>query len=363
MTQTFAAAVGTTHDQARSEVHRLVETRFVFHAWDHIKILGADGADFHLDTKALDVDMDNPSGNGTSSGIGYLKRLRLIPVTSTQKPVINNKEGFAVSNVAVGTIGADGQAGLGSGLSGSGKTNVSAAWHYAQEKITDMVYTFGRYGLVTLKALAAFDTNELNRCKTIFRVVTAGLSDKTLLEDMPEYFGDISPYLLDKKRANFPMTADDCIAAAAEGVLELDGRPIKLNEIDLNAAISVAADLKGSILGAHYAALDLDGNGILAKTREGIQTQQKRGYDKADMWLMNQFPSFPMDTELEKSNKQLLKAIGNESREDDVPAGLVPVADFEAALKTQNEQFEAQLKAQNEAFEQRLAALEQPKAA
>jgi hypothetical protein len=328
------------------EINRLIQTRFVFHSWQNLPILGPDGALFHLDTRMLDVDNETSfkdnDGIARTAGLGYLKRLRLLPITTTQKPVINNKIGFAVSNVFLGSIGSDGQPeGIGSNMSGAMKTNVKGEYVYPDEKVGDMVYTFGKYGLVAIRSLTASDQDSINRCQQIFNIVMSGLSDKTLLEDMPEYFGEQSPYILDKRPYPFKFTAMDAVEKALQAGTLFPG--------DERAANALVEEIKGSIMGAHSAALDSEAAGILAQTREGIQTGQKRGYDKCDQWLMGQFPSFPMDTELEKSQKQLMRALDNTGPE---PSLMDPpdVEELRSALAEQTRR--------NDALEERLNKVE-----
>lgn len=330
-------------------IQRLSAARFVVHFWQNLSILGTDGAMFHLNTKALDVDGDNlDKETGKSGGLAYIKRMRLVPVTTTERAIINNREGFAASNMFVGSIGADGQpVGMGSNMSGATKTNVRAETNYPEAKLADMMYTFGKYGLVAIRSLTAHDAESHIRCQKIFKAVMSGLSDRTKLEDIPEYFGEESPYLIEKKPARFPLgTAIQRVEAAYLDSIEIDGETVKLNDEEHALAERLIAELTPSVMAAHTAALDPEANGILSQTREGLQSGQKRSYDKCDQWLMSQFPSYPMDTTLEKANQQLLKALdgGGQDQAVQTPEGFVPIEDF---YKMQ------------EAFELRLAAIEE----
>ena len=147
--------------------------------------------------------------------------------------------------------------------------------------------------------------------------------------------------------ANFPRgTAAKIIetaAAAGKDGFEFGDEQIAVSPKEIEQLQILHDELATSILSAHTAALDAGSGGILAATRDAIQKGERRGIDKADQWLMSQFPSFPMDTQLEKSNKQLLKAL--ESPEP-APSGYVPAEAFEAE------------KRRNDALEQRLAQIE-----
>lgn len=325
----------------RNTIDMLSEIRYAFHPWQNLSIIGNDGVLFHIDPIAIDVDDD-----GRGGGIAHLKRMRLLPITTTQTPVINNKDGFSVSNVFVGSAGAGETVNL-SSLQHHTKTNVRADWSYPAQKLQDMNYTFGKYGLIGINAFAAKDQKEVRRHQMLFRLLMSGTDDRTLLEDLPEYFGSISPYLLDKRPANFPRgTAAKIIetaAAAGKDGFEFGDEQIAVSPKEIEQLQILHDELATSILSAHTAALDAGSGGILAATRDAIQKGEKRGIDKADQWLMSQFPSFPMDTQLEKSNKQLLKAL--ESPEP-APSGYVPAEAFEAE------------KRRNDALEQRLAQIE-----
>lgn len=322
-------------------IQQLSQARFVVHFWQNLSILGADGPLFHLDTRALDVDGDHlvDGENGkVSGGVAFLKRMRLIPVTSTQRAVINNLEGFSISNVYVGSVDANGQPRMGSGMSGRTKTNVRGEWHYPAEKIADMQNTFGRYGLVGV-SFEAFDAAGHAKCQKVFTAVMAGCPDSTLLEDIPEYFGETSPYLpMDKPRAKFatrpglPSPAQQAVdKAIADGTLVGD---------EIAMAERLLVELPPAAMQAHRAALDPEASGILPGTKAGIEAGQKRGYDRCDQWLMSQFPSYPMDTELDKSQRQLLRAL---DREVQTPEGFVSADELQAALEANNAEWEKRL--------------------
>lgn len=340
---------------ANNEIGRLTQTRFVFHSWQNMPILGPDGVLFYLDTKSIDVDRDSEytdiDGNVHLAGLPYLKRLRMIPVTTTQKPIIDNKAGFAVSNVFLGSIGNDGQpSGIGSNMSGSMKTNVKGEWVYPDAKVSDMVYTFGKFGLVGVQSLWASDENSQKRCLDISRVVTSGLSDRTLLEDIPEYFDPdyVSDYFPDKRRARFPKTAEAIIELAADTGVEINGHIVKLTTEEYAKALRLKGEMLASVIAAHNAALDPESTGILPQSREGRQSKQKASWDKCDQWLMGQFPSYPMDTELEKSQAQLMRALGDGgSGQPDVSE---EVSDLSLQLQEERER--------NDRLEERLSRLE-----
>lgn len=316
-------------------IQQLSQARFVVHFWQNLSILGADGPLFHLDTRALDVDGDHlvDGENGkVSGGVAFLKRMRLIPVTSTQRAVINNLEGFSISNVYVGSVDANGQPRMGSGMSGRTKTNVRGEWHYPAEKVADMQNTFGRYGLVGV-SFEAFDAAGHAKAQKVFTAVMAGCPDSTLLEDIPEYFGDTSPYLpMDKPKARFPFTARQAVdKAIVDGTLVGD---------EIAMAERLLVELPPAAMQAHRAALDPEASGILPGTKAGIEAGQKRGYDRCDQWLMSQFPSYPMDTELDKSQRQLLRAL---DREVQTPEGFVSADELQAALEANNAEWERRL--------------------
>jgi hypothetical protein len=321
---------------ASNEIGRLTQVLFVFHSWLNLSILGPDGTLFGLDTKMLDVDRASFK-DGQVGGIGYLQRLRLLPISTTQRPLINNSAGFAVTNVYTGPVSSDGQPkGIGVGLGSSMKTNVKAEWTYPDTKVQDMIYTFGKYGLVGVHSMVATsDPKSMRRCQDIARLILSGFDERaTPLEDLPEYFDPtfISPYLHDKRRARFARTAEDIIEeASSKDGIAFDGSRFHLSEVERGSALLLAEEMLASAVQAHIAALDTEANGILPSTREQMQSKTKRAYDKCDQWLMSQFPSFPMDTELEKSNKQILRALDGGTQqpaEPFVPEGFVPVEQF-----------------------------------
>lgn len=361
------------------QVGLLTETRYVFHAWQNLSLVVPDGIMCSIDTKEIDVDFDGKGG-----GINHIKRLRLVPMTTTQTPVINNREGFAVSNMFVGSFGVDGQpSGLGSNMTGSRKSNVRGEWHYPGNKLSELSFTFGKYGLVGINSLIGYDPKSKERCQEIFALVMSGIGKEHLLEDLPEYFaneeeeGITSVYLPDKRPARFRLLAREVVERAADKGVEVEilkvvpdkneksgykavraPKLIKLNAEEYTNALNLVDELKYSVLGSHAAALDPDNNGVLPQTQAGLQNKKKTGYDALDKFLMRQFPSYPMDTDLEKSQKQLIRALEATAgpASDQVPPGYVAYEEYEALLRKNEE-----LKNSQDNILERLEALEKGK--
>lgn len=331
-----------------SAINQLTNMRFIFHAWKDLPILDNDGVMCNLDTRMLDVDFKPTKDNPISSGTANLKRLRLLPVNSTQKPIISNHTGFSVSNVVVGSANNAGQYGYGAGMMGaSRKTNVNKEWVSPEEKIVDLSYTFGKYGLIAIQSLSAQNEEQLKSANKVFAVVMSGLPDSTLLEDIPEYFEDLTVfgYLPEKPKSRLTQTAQSIVEESGKGV-EVDGKTVKLNTLEYNQALALIEELKASVMQAVIHAVDVESGGILPTTQQSIESKQKYGYDALDKWLMGQFPSYPMDSTLEKSNKQILRALDATGGNGEVVESGVPM---ELYLEE---------KRRNDNLSERLAALE-----
>lgn len=315
-------------------VEQLTSIRFVFHAWDNLKILTPDGPMVNLDTKRIDVDND-----GLGGGIDHLKRLRLIPITTTTRPIINNVLGFAASPTLIGGTDQNGQAGLGHGLVGGGRTNVKEEFSYPSEKIDDLLATFGKLGLIAVNNLSANDERSERRAQEIFAVIMSGLSDRTILEDIPEYFSTRNFFLENKRPLGIEKTAEKLLEEAANTGLQIpdkvvmigDGKsvnigekPIRLTATEYTIGLKLIEEIQTSLAFAEVAAIGADTHSTLPKTREGRQTGQKKSYDALDRWLMAQYPSFAMDTEIEKANNQMIRALENAAGGEPVSNG-VPV--------------------------------------
>lgn len=299
----------------QQQISQLTDIGYVFHAWLPLSVIGNDGAILGLDTRFW-----NPA---EPFGSTHLPRLRLVPINAIQRPVIDNKQGFAAVNMFVGEQGADGQPkGFGSGMAGATKTNVKPEWIYPHQLLSDLVFTFNRWGLIALNNLRAQSAEEFERHQLIFDIVMSGLPKNTLLEDIPEYFGGVSAYLPLKRAAHFERTPFGQIEKAAAGGVQIygaDAKPAQISDREKIIAEQMVEQFAAAVAQSHTAALDAEMDGVLAKTREGRQNGQKTSYDKCDQWLMKEFPSFPMDTELEKSNAQILKALSVGSEQDSAP--------------------------------------------
>ena len=368
----------------QQRVLQLTAVSFVFHPWANLNIIVPDGVMCQIDTKRLDVDNENKGG-----GIGHLKRMRLLPLPTTTRPLINNLTGFSASNVMIGgqsvIDNTKGQPGLGYGLSGGGKRNVMAQDSPPEEKINDLTAAFGKYGLVGINSLYARDAATERRAQEIFAVVTDGLDDRTLLEDVPEFFG-IDNFALPDKRprglaksfgdeefaparwnveaacspkglsiAPRPINIGDPLEAEGYATIIIGKSPIKLTETEKLIALNLIGELISSFQLAEAAAIGA-ADAILPMTREGRETGQKKSFDGQDRWLMAQYPSFPMGTEIEKANSQLMRAL---DRESEVPAvSGVPVEVYLAEKQRNDDLMKEQAKqtARMDMLEKKFAA-------
>lgn len=352
----------------QQRVNQLMTVGFVFHVWQNLPLLVPDGVMCQIDTRRIDVDDDGKGG-----GVAHLKRLRLIPLQTTTKPIISNKPGFSASNMMLGgqaeLDATKGQPGYGLGISGGGTRNVRVADSPPFEKVEDLTATFGKYGLIGINSVGAQNSPMERRAQEIFAVVMNGLDDRTLLEDLPEYFGDFPAYLPEKRPRGLPKTENGeemnaayfVEKAASSSGLQITPRrinvgdptapegyasvligekPIKLNATEYTAALELIEEIKISVATAHLAAIGDAPHSVLPKTREGRQTGEKKSLDALDRWMMAQFPSFSMDTEIEKANNQIIRAL--EGGERGEPQQGIPV-DVWLEEKRRNDELQAKV--------------------
>ena len=229
-------------------------------------------------------------------------------------------------------------------MMGASKRNVKPEWVYPDQKVADMIYAFGKYGLIKVQSLFATSPEQEQKCQDIFNAVMSGLEFSprgqisTLLEDMPEYFSEFgvtSPYLPGKRpyvfrdEENKPTNAFKQLEKAIAKGVTIKGKQIKLSEFDYEKAEMLVREIEQSVLQAHASAIDINSSGILPTTKKAITDKQKKGYDACDGWFMNQFPSFSMDSELEKSQKQLMRVLDGEVGSQPVYAEpMIPLSEY-----------------------------------
>lgn len=316
-------------DIAAAQIAALGQTRFVFHAFQDLPIIGPNGVMFNLDSLRL----DRREGR-EKVGVTHLKRLQLLPITATQKPVINNKDGFSVSNVFVGALdGNQSPIGFGSGMQNGKRTNVEGKWDYPAAKIADMLYVYGRYGLIAANSVYANSPEEEKTVYQLESVLLSGIPAHATLEDLPEYFVTAddeiyyNEFIPDKKQFAFKRKAHQVLADA------FDAKRISFDLF--NKGMILIREMQSSIIQAHVAALDPAQSGVLPNSKTAVAKKEKAQYDKCDSWFMNQFPSYPMDTEIEKMNKQFVRALDSAGGAEQSSAADQSAIDFYELYKAE----------------------------
>ena len=300
-------------DHAAVYIEALNQTRFVFHAFQDLPIIGPNGVMFNLDA----VRLDRRTGR-EKVGVTHLKRLQLLPVTATLKPKINNKEGFSVSDMFVGALdGKSAPIGFGSGMQNNKRTNVEGVWDYPAAKIADMIYSYGRYSLIASNSVYASSPEEEAKVYTLEKILFSGIPADALLEDLPEYFVRdrnqfyYNEFIPEKQPFPFKTKAYKVLDEALDKGF--------INSEYHAKGLILISEIHSSIVQAHVAALDPAQSGVLPTSKTEVASRKKSQFDKSDSWFMRQFPSYPMDTEIEKANKQFVRALNQSGEESSAP--------------------------------------------
>jgi len=277
--------------------------KFVFHPWIELKNFGPDGFAFQVQ-------------------YAVLQRLKLIPIPvfdyARIVPVSNN---FSLMSAVVGDIGA---------IPSRNQNKVETLMQMPTTSVEALKVAYSKFGMVELASLESFDEQSLRASFMLFGQVfreAEGEADLAvghrppglLLEDYPAWLDVDAPRLLEQLRR-------------AEILTEMD------------RAEQLVAELRESIRLAEEAALS-PSVGILPKTKEGLNITANHGVggkthlDELDVWLLKQYPSFEMDTDVERARNAMQQAIesGNQGNQDlmKLMAGMMQQQQEQLALLTQ----------------------------
>jgi len=243
--------------------------RFVFHPWMPINNLGSDGFAFNVHHLSLD-------------------RLKLIPITVFDfTRIINKRSGFSLMSSIVGDIG---------GIPGRGQVELETLMQMPATSVDYLRTAHGAKGLVELESLISYDDTGLRYSFGLFQTIFREAQSQ---EDIAH--GHRPPGLL---LEHFP----NWLEHGAPKLLE------DLQGENVNQGMQLISEIRKSIDLAFEAALS-PSVGILPKTKEGLNITANRGtggkthLDAQDEWLLKQFPSFEMDTDVERARSAMQTAI------------------------------------------------------
>lgn len=241
-----------------------------------------------------------------------LPRMSLIPLVTWKNPeFIPRTQGFALAVVTPS----------GSFPGGNVGSKIETRLQFPSKSAQILLEAYGDdgandIGFRVLRSLTAdSDTGKIESV-LLFRALmeTALDSDvapgsQWLLEHLPTFLRDVAPLLLKR--------------AIVDGV-DVQGRAVKLPTRSRAKGERLLAELQSAIAGAHRRALDQN-TGILPFTKseliasgKGLK-ERKALPDKLDEWLLTQFPSFSLDTDVERAmraNQGVTNAIRESGQEN-----------------------------------------------
>jgi hypothetical protein len=269
-------------EEITREVESIKRALFAFHPWMPHSNFGPDGFRFNIPYPTLE-------------------RLTPIPLVVFPYPEILPRRGSAFAFLGANAFDAV--------PSVNSQSRIQTRQQPPAQSMTDLKTAYGKYGMVELKTLAAADEAEFANSFILFEaVMSPGRTEaelnagrrpaNLLLEDFPEWLTGYA--------------ASAYKYAVSKGVVIKDN----LHKVrpDQNRAEKLIQEIHAAIMLTHEAALS-PSVGILPKTREALNIAANKGQggkmfkDNQDLWLEQQFPSFPMDTDVERTGKALQSAM------------------------------------------------------
>ncbi len=316
------------------QVESIKSVRFAFHPWLPIPNFGSDGFRFNIPYPVLE-------------------RLQLIPLAVFPYPRITPRAngqfalGMATLTEAVPAMGS--------------QSKVETLMQMPATSMRDLYTAYSRFGMVELTSLLSQDEEELSESFILFHAVMglARTNDdgSELQEDLEagrrsvnytlEHLLKPSPDLMDPRASSSLSWLDNgahlALRASLKGVT-IKGQRYAIAQSQIARGEKLIEEIKQSVYRAHQAALN-PSDGILPRTKELLNITANKGQggkthlDNQDSWLLSEYPSFRMDTDVERAQKAMQGAIeaGNQSG-DEFKNGVMAMMQQQQQMMAQQQQ-------------------------
>lgn len=254
--------------------------KFAWHPWMPIPNIGAEGFKFNVAYPVLD-------------------RLRPIPLPVFPYPHVKPRS----SAQAFALLGAT----LAEAIPSAGsRAHIEQRYQMPSTSMEYLKTAYRRFGMTGLESMTATDERELLSSFVLYEAVMGVARDEEeaeagrlpeglVLEDYPAWLAGGAPRALS--------------LAMAKGVT-LDGRQFKLDSGMRARAQKLINEILAGVNQAHEMALNAS-DGLLPNTKKLLNITANHGQggknhlDALDEWLLKQFPSFRMDTDVERAQAAL----------------------------------------------------------
>lgn len=290
------------------QVESVKTVKFAFHPWYPHPNFGPDGFRFNIPYPVLN-------------------RLELIPLAVFQYPeIVPRASGqFALMGATLAEAVP----------SMSSQSKVTTRMQMPSVSMRELHVAYSKFGMVELASLTAQNEEELAQSFVLFHAVMAparrvkdsegreiDLEEDLIagrrpadmpLEDYAKVPGNLLPSNSSSSKSWLVGEAPRALRSALKGI-KINGRTYSIAQSQIAQGEKLIQEIHTSILRAHEAALS-PSDGILPNTKKLLNITANRGQggktfvDHLDMWLMDQYPSFAMDTDVERARKSMQSAL------------------------------------------------------
>lgn len=331
-------------EETAREIESVKAVRFVMHPWMPLPNFGADTFRFNLP-------------------YAVLPRLEPIALFTVPRVIIHAKQQghFGVMNstsfVAEGrTLDGD-VSGFGGMVAMGAGALVTREQQKPEETLRDVLSAWGHVGMTALSSLDAADEAELADSYVVFEAVMGAARDEAevragrryphmTLEDFPFWLAGRN-----RKGEKIPGVEDAVSHALSNGVTRLvkgtaagevvaaEPRHYKFPRGGEARARRLITEIGAAVARATEYAIGPQ-NGVLVKTRRAVQIarngggpESKNHYDELDIFLMHEFPSFDMDTDVERAKETLARAVEKNGEDaGDTASAMLKLAEQNARI-------------------------------
>jgi hypothetical protein len=275
--------------------------RFLFHPWMPINNTGKEGFAFTIN-------------------LPELARLSPLPAMAVTRPHIMARKSGSLNMLGTTSyVGSDTNLNeISPGAGGMVPTGAGAPVEQRTVRpevtVRDLTLAFGDRGMQHLSALDAADEVEFGTAFVIFEaVMEPGWDEKTigagrrhpelLLEHFPVWLQQGAPRALEHALANGVLTRQPIVEHGR--IVNYKESLHKVPRSAEQKGLKLIDEVRASITRAIDRAVGPE-NGVLVRTRRMMQAgargaEGKTHFDSLDLWLLQQFPSFDMDTDTERA--------------------------------------------------------------
>lgn len=298
--------LGVDIDLREQKIHgdTMQTVRVCWHPWMPISMLSSNGTKFN-------IPAPRPPRRP------YFERLSpiILPAFPAQNILPRKAPYGFLGNLVSSDPRLPSEGGDGFGLavtSGAVGSHVEQITQMPRTSVDALVTAYGKFGLVELESLASEGAQELRQRILLYR----GIFETDFTDD-EENSVRATDLILEAWPSWLASEAERALKRAIDHGVAVAGEIARLPKSFARIGEQLISEVSFGIARAEDMALN-ESSGVLPLTKTAMEAKEKRSYDKLDFFLLEQYPSFEMDTDIERAaraNTEAMKEAGKGSEQ------------------------------------------------